>query len=684
MSIDSNTGPQDRDGMPLAVVERLLQFMSLDSRSALRLTCRPWCRAIDRIMPSQHPVANTVPADILLLIYYRLSPRDFENARRTCFQWMRASLDQRLLKYMLKRMGWWVSCLQDCQHSGLVSDEDGSFAWRLSKHFSTECLLSDRKENEGRSGFLTTAIVDFSQPQQHIKKPRRSSRNASTDFQLTPTQDAAITVFHVSNCGNYLLVASSRTIFVYRLLTRGADDNGAEVLAASVDASTPTLVVALLLRNRQAMVCELIPARGQRSYELRRIKYAMKIASQYFFHNLCSQDDPPRSVSICPGRRCVAFGSFSCLELRRYDPQINHDSRFQIPVWQPPEFLHFLPRRPELPGVYRIISSLADFGLAGCRCDYQISESKKCVFHRSPWGPVRDFRIRWAQDCRAIPISDGVHVLLIDELHNLCLGYGAPGTQTRIVDTIAFEHPAKLGRSTRRYPDPEVFAAGSDLTWGLRVVTAYDESGMAVGSFLPRDNSFDHQGSQEHRDIPVQNEDKDWEFLPGEDGPKYLLGIQSIYGKEIGQVDGVVELVVQSYNHSVRVWAFNEAGQTSVIDVDTFTSASRPAADFPYKITIGSDGDIASAGSDKNTSQAPPNPTRKRKHNYSLPEFGGQYSRARLLHDLITEEVKPSRLTELEADASKMSPWMYTTFVDLEIPESVSPGEDLCRMVDMN
>ncbi|GKZ18557.1 hypothetical protein AbraCBS73388_001483 [Aspergillus brasiliensis] len=529
-------------------------------------------------------------------------------------------------------------------------------------------------------------------------------------------------MFQVSNCGNYLLVASSRTVFVYRLLTKGAGDNGAgvafmteincpiEVLAASIDASTPTLVVALLLRNRQAMVCDLIPARVQCSYGLRRTKYARKVASQHFFDNVCSQDDPPRSVSICPGRRCVAFGSFSCLELRRYDPQINRGSRFQIPVWQPPEFLHFLPRRPESPGMYRILSSLANNKLPGCRCTYWTSEGKRCVFHRSPWGSGWDIEPRWSCNCRAIPISDGVHVLLVGAYGKLYLMKGDTGTDRGFFDVITFEHPVGLRKNRGSGSAPNVFAAGSDLTWGLRVVAAYDGTivlysvpldvlnaicegpvgvgDLGVGNFLlAKGYFFDRQESQEHRGLLVQNEDKDWGFIPSGDITESRLDPRTVYGKKIGQVDGVVELAVQSSNHSVRVWAFSDSGQTSVIDLDTFTSASRPAADIPCQVTIGSDGDIESADSaDKRTSQSSLNPTRKRKHYYSPAEFGGQRSRARWLHDLITEEVEPSLLFQLEEKAlrmtRRMSRSMHTTFFDLEIPESVSPGQELCRTVN--
>jgi hypothetical protein len=54
---------------------------------------------------SSPPAANIAPAEILLDIFSMLTPRDFDNARRTCSQWMRTSLNHRLLETCLKEQG---------------------------------------------------------------------------------------------------------------------------------------------------------------------------------------------------------------------------------------------------------------------------------------------------------------------------------------------------------------------------------------------------------------------------------------------------------------------------------------------------------------------------------------------------------------------------------------------------
>lgn len=126
----------------------------------------------------------------------------------------------------------------------------------------------------------------------------------------------------------------------------------------------------------------------------------------------------------------------------------------------------------------------------------------------------------------------------------------------------------------------------------------------------------------------------------------------------------------------------SEPGQTRFIDVDT-----RLVVDIPYKVVcVGYDGDITSTDSvDVKTSRAQRTIIiRKRKH-HSLADFGGQPSRARWLQDIILEEVEPSRLAQLEAGSYEMHRYLYIdpSYLDLETPERISPGEKLCRMVDI-
>ncbi|PWY94940.1 F-box domain protein [Aspergillus sclerotioniger CBS 115572] len=676
-------------------------------------------------MPLRRPAANTLPAEILLQIFHRLAPRDFDNARRTCSQWMRVSLDQDLLQRMLKRAGWWDSWLRDYQSSSPVVGEEESLVWKMSKRFATECLLSGRKVNVERLGFLTTAVVDFSQLSHRERAAEFRRLSQPVIAEIEPASFDATKQFHVSNCGTYLLLTSSRTIFVYRLLTRTAgsstrDDADvalvaritcpAEVLATTIDTSTSKLAVAALLHNRLGMVCDLVPAKGEPS--VARAKYTMELASRHFIYNVCSAHDPPRSVSICPGRRCLAFGSGTGFELRWIDGQTNQDCRKQFPMSQPSEILHFFPGRPSLPRELRIISSLAGPGLPGCSCRSvpHGGERLKCPFHLladvqslTRWDPQHNgdsslVRATHCHNYRAIPVNDGLHVLYVEpRTGHLCIGSDAPiGGPTSLTKVFVCVPPPSnsVSDGIKEGMVPTVFAAGSDLNWGLRVVAAYQDrlvlysvpldvfnvirkererqgDGVMGDSDLARDWFLDNQRSRKRRDSLVQNQNGDWEFLLSVSyRPTAIMWPFQIYGKEIGRVNDVVELALQSSNGGARIWAFDASGKTNVIDVDTFTSTAQPAAEIPCKfVSVGSDGDVAPVQFiDRSDLEAAPQPSRKRKH-YDQEDFGSQHTGAHWLpFSMLKEEEQPG-LSQLMTAAAKRRASFAACIVDLNIPE---------------
>lgn len=96
------------------VTRRLFDFIPRETRQSLRLTCKAWSRTIDKAVPVSRPAANIVPPEILLQVFFMLDPRDFDNARRTCCQWMKVSLNERLLESMLKRM---CPCTLGCTYN---------------------------------------------------------------------------------------------------------------------------------------------------------------------------------------------------------------------------------------------------------------------------------------------------------------------------------------------------------------------------------------------------------------------------------------------------------------------------------------------------------------------------------------------------------------------------------------
>lgn len=705
---------------------------------------------------STSPAANITPPEILLQIYSMLTPRDFDNARRTCSQWMRVSLNRDLLEGMLKRAGWWDAYQQDCEKQRIrrrPSTEE-SDVWRMSKRFATECLLSGRKANIERSGFVTTQVADFSGLAQGLPSAKtRGSRLARGKM------PQSISTFSVSSCSNYLLVTTGCNIYVFRLRGRRArsisstdlDDADLvpisnitcpfEVLSATLDTSTPRFVVAALLRNRVGMVCDLdipdtkdivhgsgvAPTAGsanttetpfskpfpQKPYQTS----STGNPSPHYYYNVCSEDHPPRTIALCPGRRCVAFGCAGGIEIHWVDEATQKDQRKHFPMSQPSEILHFLPNCPDTPMELRLISSLAGPGVHECACRQSPypDHPKKCQFHLlaevqsfSRRGPLNTsalslVRATHCHHYRAVPINDGFHIIFIEPRTGLlCIGSDAPiGGPTSL--TRAFVCVPPFGKDAPDSPKeariPTAFSVGSDLRWGLRVVAAYQDrivlysvpldvfnvirkererqgDGVMGDSDLARDWFVDSERFRKRRESLVQNQNGDWEFLLSVSyRPTAMMWPFKIYGKEIGRVDNLVELGLQSANGGARVWAFGASGEATVFDVDTFTSASHTAADVPCKaVTVGADGGLVSTRMADRAEFGPSSlqASRKRKSSELRDNFVGRYGLSRYVPSMRLDGLEPaSPFTPgvQNEDSSIRRASFAACIVDFKIPE---------------
>ncbi|KAL4916085.1 hypothetical protein BDW62DRAFT_111179 [Aspergillus aurantiobrunneus] len=739
-------------GIPCAVTRRLLEFVPEESRRSLRLTCKFWARAIDEVLPPSLPAANTIPSELLAQVFYLLSPRDFDNARRTCSQWMRASLNERLLETMLKRAGWWDSWLRDDRNRrpSYVDNNGESPAWRMSKRFATECILSGRKLNVERSGFLTTSIVDFSRLSQADRFPNTRHSPYSSSFS---NDVPAASSFHVSGCGNYLLVISGCNIHIYQLLARrtaksmpmSAEDLRntdiatvacitcpVEIVSAAIDTSTSQFTLAALMHNRLGMICNLVPvdwwdsdrsqgvfydATGSRSVRNGQFgnMYSMKMSSRHFYYDVCSAQDPPHSISICPGHRCAAFGSDTGIELRWVDYQTNKDCRKHISMSQPSEILHFMPTQPDTPLEFRLISSLAGPGMEACSCQHPApgKSSPCCPFHSmendvqtfSRWTPEQKeqvglVRTTQCHHYRAVPVNDGVHVLFVEPRGGfLCVGSDAPiDGPTSLIRALVCVPPFENNTpgATRDAPLPTAFASGSDLNWGLRVVAAYGDrlvfysvpldvfnvlkkererqgDGVMADSDLARDFFLNQQRGHRRRSSLAQNQNGDWEFLLSISyRPTAMMWPFKIYGKEIGRVQDVVELSLQSSHGGARIWAFSSSGRTNVIDVDTFTSASQHASEIPCKsFTIGTDGRITSAQLVDRSEHClvASDDSRKRKQCESRAEFIGRHMLRQQSSPAMLNGHNASAASDFLLSSSSRRPSFAARIVDVKIPE---------------
>jgi len=306
------------------------------------------------------------------------------------------------------------------------------------------------------------------------------------------------------------------------------------------------------------------------------------------YKNLCSDDDPPRSVAICPQRRCVAFGCSAGIELHWIDALTGQDLNRWFPLTAPSDFLYFLPPRKGVDSAkkLRLISSAA-----------HPNEKPAIRHHFYPaqtmahlmWGRLSFTShladVQASSDCdhyHAVPLSDGNHILFTDPATGmLCLGNDAPfGGPTKLLRKIMMVSPEGCV--------PSVYAAGAELRWGVRVVAGYKDRVILFS--IPPDVFRDSKA--EHTTDTSSHEDTWHDYLDAsgdrEVGSTRALWPVKIRGAEIGRVSNLSDLAIDS-GPDFTVWAFGANGEAFVWQIDD---------GFPRrieKISILQDGRVADA-----------------------------------------------------------------------------------------
>jgi len=264
------------------------------------------------------------------------------------------------------------------------------------------------------------------------------------------------------------------------------------------------------------------------------------------YRSLCSLTDPPLSVAICPQRRCVAFGCSSGIELHWVDALTGQDLNRWFPLTAPSDFLYFLPPRRGVDSAkkLRLISSA---GCAGQRGSLRNRFEGGWGAEESAWWR-EDGRTRWeTEHWRAVPLGDGEMALYTDpETGLLALGGDTPMRgPTRLERSFMFKGPVGAV--------PTVYAAGSELRWGLRVVVGYEDS---LWLFCVPPDTFGEEKERRKRSV-----------VPGaveeaREGPTL------IQGTEIGKVEGLLDVAVDSSGGSLTVWAFAAGGMAYTYQLD--------------------------------------------------------------------------------------------------------------------
>ncbi|KAM0165255.1 hypothetical protein ACHAQE_002418 [Botrytis cinerea] len=356
-----------------------------------------------------------------------------------------------------------------------------------------------------------------------------------------------------------------------------------------------------------------LPARKISNSDAREMP--VETGPRSIYRNLCSEDDPPRSVAICPQRRCVAFGCSAGIELHWVDALTGQDLNRWFPLTAPSDFLFFLPPRKSIDSAkkLRLISSAAKpsectavhersygrrprgasfwqrIGWSGSHGD-NIEEIEHAQQVLNPVGRFRSDsgrRVDHSDHYRAIPLSDGYHILFTDPSTGaLCLGTDAPvGGPTKLLRKVWFQGPEGRG-------SPTVYAGGSDLSWGVRVVAAFGSwAEQSIWMFsVPADVFHAAQSSQNvlessvlhKRNTPKNSKNMQWlDWWPDEELQEWLNLIRHpvpgilpgnmwplrVRGQRIGACSGIVDLAIDS-NNGITVWAFSTDGIAKVWRLD--------------------------------------------------------------------------------------------------------------------
>jgi hypothetical protein len=297
---------------------------------------------------------------------------------------------------------------------------------------------------------------------------------------------------------------------------------------------------------------------------------AIENGARSTYRNLCSTEDPPRSVAICPQRRCVAFGCSAGIELHWVDALTGQDLNRWFPLAAPSDFLHFLPTRRGIDShkKLRIVSSAAHPNERS-----SILNRFHPAAHTNPLYIAGGTSVK-SVDCdhyRALPLSDGHHMLFTDPRTNiLCVGTDAPlGGPNKLSRRIMLIDSDSLQKGI----PPGVYSGGADLRWGVRIVATYGNKIVlySIPSDIFQAAWVTALGTTE--DVAIENDAwRDYYGAVQEHGRSLAMGNHNlfpiaIHGVQIGTLDGVVDFAI-SAGPSHGIWAFcGRKGEATVWDL---------------------------------------------------------------------------------------------------------------------
>ncbi|KAK0840858.1 hypothetical protein LTR02_013232 [Friedmanniomyces endolithicus] len=477
-------------------------------------------------------VAASLPVELVQMIYAHFGPTDFDAARHTCHSWMTASLDHDLLMQQIKRGGWWSSvanmptlsrewhpCVllssfltRECALAGTnVSSADGKTS--VATEFATDGYRSlvvaslcggytatahgatiniNRLEGSASHSF---AVVDCEQAVVAMSITTDPlclgillvDRESAGSLSITSNAAATLDIRATGGLDgdDPRPAGPSRNVSLGSLdeLSLNADSTGSRELLHHSVVLGSSRTWAEYVRNRRSQVRGIRAMRSSRSQLLaaeldpthkgKDKAGVLAMSPSRIYRNVCWENDPPLSVAVSPNGQCIAFGSAKGVELYWEDINTGQSMNRYFSLTRPSEVLHFLPPRRNIdsPHKLRLISSPGS-------APGTTSASMTQVGSIRPW-PGTWFtlagRFRSAASngiaghCRAVPLSDGHHMMFTDEeTGRVCVGADQPvGSAEMLSRMFVLEPP-----STSCAPCT-LYAAASNLDGGARIAVAY-------------------------------------------------------------------------------------------------------------------------------------------------------------------------------------------------------------------
>lgn len=353
----------------------------------------------------------------------------------------------------------------------------------------------------------------------------------------------------------------------------------------------------------------------------------IEMGPRSLYRNLCSDDDPPRSVAICPQRCCVAFGCSAGIELHWVDALTGQNLNRWFPLTAPSDYLFFLPPRTSIDSSrkLRLMSSAARPGERVAFGEKVSGESTRNspFWERVGYGAnvyasggettsgeslisrlrvnTRNRAFTGRIDCsdhyRAVPLGDGYHILFTDPTTGLlCLGSDAPvGGPTKLLRKIWFQGPEGKG-------SPVAYAGSLDLGCGVRVVAAFGSGSEQIiwfysvpGDVFAANNAFQFvlgdSYVQTWSNGASHCRNSDWvDWWPDRGLHEWLNDAQDtlarflprsvwpvkIRGQEIGTCPALADIAIDS-GPSMTVWAFSKEGIARVWKINDGNNAGMRA-----------------------------------------------------------------------------------------------------------